>query len=155
MHCKARCLIEMIPHFIKTPCFFSLSKNLCSFAVAPPGEKLERHTIRDINDSFDDTFQNDASGHRILQEPVGSCGKNHRILKEKNEKSLEDGSSIPSSGNFRIFSGDFWPFPSGNGRKLSKKIRKFPGRNTTSMKSPEVIGTGRFLAGFSDLEYDT
>jgi hypothetical protein len=36
-------------------------------------------------------------------------------------------------------------------RKSSEKIRKFPGRNTASTKSPELLGTSRFQAGLFDL----
>ena len=70
--------------------------------------------------------QDDDSGHRILQEPAGNCGKNHRILNEKSEKSLEDRSSILA----RKFSGDFSPF-------LAFSIRK---RSEVTGKNPKISG---------------
>ena len=57
------------------------------------------------------------------------------------------------SRNLRIFSGDFWPFPVLSFRKqleiTEKKIRKSPSGNIASMKSPKILETGRFLAGFN------
>ena len=97
--------------------------------------------------------QDDDSGHKIRQEPAEICGKNHRILKEKLEITgrWKQYSRPEIFGFFPVTCGPFRLFPSGNGRKLLEKILKFPGRNIASIKSPKVLGTGRFLTGFSDL----
>jgi hypothetical protein len=52
---------------------------------------------------------------------------------------------------FRIFSGGFLCFTAGIGRKALEKILKISGRNTSSIKSPELSGTSRFWAGLFDL----
>ncbi len=73
---------------------------------------------------------------------------------EKHRKSLEHGSSIPAgifSDLFRWIPANFLCFLSGTGRKSSQKIRKISGRNTASIKSSELPGTGRFRAGLFDL----
>ncbi len=90
-------------------------------------------------------------------DPAGSWRKdawNWPYPAGKHQKSLEHGSSIPArnfSEFFRWIPANFLCFPTGIGRKTLEKIRKFSGRNTASTKSPELPGTGRFLAGMFDL----
>ena len=67
--------------------------------------------------------QGDDSGHRILQELAGSCGKNHRMLKEKARNHWKMGAVFPS-GNFRIFPGDFRSFAVLSVRKRSEVTGK-------------------------------
>ena len=66
------------------------------------------------------------SRHRILQEPAATCGKNHRILKEKTRNHWKT-EAVFLPGNFLIFACDFRPFPLGNGWKLPEKNPKISG----------------------------
>ena len=80
----------------------------------------------------------------------------HLILQENTENALKMG-AVFRSKTARIFPVDSCQIPVLSVRKQPEiigKIRKIPYRNTTSMKSPECLGTGRFRARMFDLGID-
>jgi hypothetical protein len=79
--------------------------------------------------------------HRIQQKNTGNHWNIEAVFRPKVVRFF-----------FRRIPANFLCFPAGIGRKALEKIRKFSFRNTTSTKSPELPGTGRFRAGLFDLD---